>query len=38
MYDDDFKRSWSEQISFPEIPGWRRQTVHSEFIDTGFYG
>ncbi|KAF3389005.1 hypothetical protein F1880_004429 [Penicillium rolfsii] len=38
MSDDSFKRSWTEHLSLPKIPGWHRQTVHSEFIDTGFYG
>jgi hypothetical protein len=38
MKDDAFKRSWIEHLSFPKIPGWRRQTVHSDVIDTGFYG
>jgi hypothetical protein len=38
MDDDNFKRSWTEHLSIPWIPGWNRQTVHSDFIDTGFYG
>ncbi|OKP11206.1 hypothetical protein PENSUB_3228 [Penicillium subrubescens] len=38
MNGDSFNRFWTEHLSFPRIPGWQRQTIHSDFIDTGFYG